>query len=401
MTPTASLTLPAGPLPFSSALLDGLLDDSAIDVIVVTSKHNVRYLLGGHYHHFFESMEALGISRYLPVLIYVKGRPDQAAYIGFRNEADMITVRNNRRDPLWPPVVWTAASTSLEAVDLAIDHLRQIGAVGKRVAIERAFLPSDAATRLQQAFPEAPLRDGFRALELLRAVKSPQELSLLRQASDAVVDAMLAVFAGHGAGTTKQALIKALRLEETLRGLTFDYALVTVGRSHNRAPSNDVWHEGDVLSLDSGGNLEGYIGDLCRMAVLGDPDAELQDLLVEVDAIQLAARRGIRPGAPGVEIYAHAHEALAEARHARDLRFVAHGMGLVAHEAPRLTASGPVPYPACDAQRPLQPGMVVSIETTLLHPTRGFIKLEDTVAVTEAGCEGFGDRARGWNRGAT
>ena len=30
------------------------------------------------------------------------------------------------------------------------------------------------------------------------------------------------------------------------------------------------------------------------------------------------------------------------------------------------------------------------------HPTRGFIKLEDTVAVTDNGCEGFGDAGRGW-----
>jgi Xaa-Pro dipeptidase len=47
---------------------------------------------------------------------------------------------------------------------------------------------------------------------------------------------------------------------------------------------------------------------------------------------------------------------------------------------------------------PLEKGMVLSIETTILHPRRGFIKLEDTVAVTEGGCEGFGDRGRGWNR---
>jgi Xaa-Pro aminopeptidase len=41
--------------------------------------------------------------------------------------------------------------------------------------------------------------------------------------------------------------------------------------------------------------------------------------------------------------------------------------------------------------------MVLSVETTLTHPTRGFIKLEDTIAVTEAGSEGFGDVARDWN----
>jgi hypothetical protein len=31
------------------------------------------------------------------------------------------------------------------------------------------------------------------------------------------------------------------------------------------------------------------------------------------------------------------------------------------------------------------------------HPKRGFIKLEDTVVVTETGWEGLGDTGRGWN----
>jgi Xaa-Pro aminopeptidase len=76
-------------------------------------------------------------------------------------------------------------------------------------------------------------------------------------------------------------------------------------------------------------------------------------------------------------------------------------MGLVSHEAPRLTGSGPVPYDGYDADFPLQSGMVISVETTMPHPRRGFIKLEDTVAVTEVGCEILGEGARGWNRGAT
>lgn len=42
--------------------------------------------------------------------------------------------------------------------------------------------------------------------------------------------------------------------------------------------------------------------------------------------------------------------------------------------------------------------MVLSIETTWLHPHLGFIKLEDTIAVTENGWEAFGDGGRGWNR---
>jgi Xaa-Pro aminopeptidase len=45
--------------------------------------------------------------------------------------------------------------------------------------------------------------------------------------------------------------------------------------------------------------------------------------------------------------------------------------------------------------------MVVSVETTLAHPKRGFIKLEDTVIVTDQGFEIFGEGGRGWNRGGT
>ena len=59
------------------------------------------------------------------------------------------------------------------------------------------------------------------------------------------------------------------------------------------------------------------------------------------------------------------------------------------------------PTGAPSSARPLEAGMVISIETAIHHPRRGFIKLEDTVAVTPDGCEGFGDHGRGWNRGGT
>ena len=80
------------------------------------------------------------------------------------------------------------------------------------------------------------------------------------------------------------------------------------------------------------------------------------------------------------------------------MHFVAHGMGLIPHEAPRLTATGPIPYPAKHAKRPLETGMVLSIETHVKHPDVGFVKLEDTVVVTESGWEAFGDWGRGWNQ---
>ena len=196
---------------------------------------------------------------------------------------------------------------------------------------------------------------------------------------------MQAVIANHGPGSTKQDIADALKVEEVNRGLTFEYCLIAAGASHNRAPSEQRWEEGDVLSVDSGGNYHGYIGDLARMAILGEPDAELEDLLADIEGTQRAGFKPIKAGVMGGEIYASAESYLAKTKIHNHTHFLAHGMGLVSHEAPRLTATGPVPYDAYDATRPLETGMVVSVETTLMHPKRGFIKLEDTVVVTDTG----------------
>jgi Xaa-Pro aminopeptidase len=236
-------------------------------------------------------------------------------------------------------------------------------------------------------------------LERLRAIKSPAELDMLRIASEKVVESMLTVFAAARPGMQKRQLAERLRKEEIDRGLNFDYCLLTAGTSINRAPSDQVLKAGDILSLDSGANYHGYIGDLCRMGILGAPDAELTDLLAAIDEVQQAARKPIKPGATGNEIYASAEAVWHRSPHrAAIIDFTAHGMGLVAHEAPRLSSKAPMKYPGYDADRPLAAGMVISIETTMNHPQRGFIKLEDTVAVTAGGHEGFGDGARGWNR---
>jgi Xaa-Pro aminopeptidase len=380
--------------PFDAERLDELMEEAGIDALVVTSKHNIQYLLGGYRFFFFDHFDAIGVSRYLPVLVYTKGHPGRSTYIGHPME-------NYERElgRFWLPTFHPSARTSTDGMKLAVEQLSALGPKAKRIGIERAFLPADAESVLRTGLPQAEFVEAQFPLERLRAVKTAEELDHLRVASDLVVDSMLAVVASHGPGATKNELVEALRREEVNRGLNFEYCLITAGTSFNRAPSDQIWREGDILSLDSGGNYKGYIGDLCRMAILGEPDAELEDLLDEIDAIQQAARKPIRRGAHGGDVFVSAEELVRNSQYSNSLEFVAHGMGLISHEAPRLTDSGPVPYPAYDADLPLEKGMVLSIETTLLHPRRGFIKLEDTVAVTERGCEGFGDRGRGWNRG--
>jgi Xaa-Pro aminopeptidase len=381
------------PIPFDTGRLDELMQEAGIDAMVVTSKHNLQYLLGGYRFFFFDHFDAIGVSRYLPILVYVKGQPERSTYVGHPMER-----YEQELNRFWVPRFSPSARMSTDGMKVAVEQLSTLAPKAKRIGVERAFLPADAESVLRTGLPQTEFVEAQLPLERLRAVKTPQELENLRIASDFVVDSMLAVIASHGPGVTKRELVEALRREEVNRGLTFEYCLITAGTSLNRAPSEQILLEGDILSLDSGGNYKGYIGDLCRMAIFGEPDAELEDLLDEIDAIQWAARGPIRHGARGGDVFAATEGLMRKSSHANSLEFVAHGMGLISHEAPRLTDRGPVPYPAYDSDLPLHEGMVLSIETTILHPRRGFIKLEDTVAVTENGCEGFGDRGRAWNR---
>jgi Xaa-Pro aminopeptidase len=383
-------------VPFDTARLDRLMDDAGMDVLLATSKHNVQYLMGGHRAFFFDYMDAVGISRYLPVLIYPKGKPDKAGFIGHAMEGYQHEVH-----PFWTPEVQTRGSGSVDAMQRAVDYVRKSGVPARRIGVEMAFVPADAERTLRKGMPDSEIIDALFTLERLRARKTPDELAKLKIASERVIESMMAVIANHGPGTTKQELADALKREEVNRGLTFEYCLVAAGSNLNRAPSPQRWEQGDVLSLDSGGNYHGYIGDLARMAILGEPDAELEDLLAEIEEIQRVAFKPIKPGVLGGEIYNVAEERLKKSRQHNHIHFLAHGMGLVSHEAPRLTGTGPVKYDGYDADKPLETGMVVSVETTLQHPKRGFIKLEDTVVVTDNGHEIYGEGGRGWNRGGT
>ncbi|MBI3703453.1 MAG: aminopeptidase P family protein [Rhizobiales bacterium] len=380
-------------IPFDHTRLDRLMDAAGIDVAIATSKHNVQYLLGGHRANFFDYMDATGVTRYLPVFVYPKAQPEKAAYIGHRLEKFQTQVK-----ALWTPETQTVTAGSVDAMQKAVDYMKKAGIKSKRIAAEFGFLPYDASLVLRNAFPDAEWVDALYVFERQRAKKSAAELATLKVASEAVLASMQATIAAAMPGISKQDVVERLRREETDRGLTFEYCLITCGTSMNRAPSEQKWERGDVMSIDSGGNYRGYIGDICRMAIQGEPDTELNDLLGEIESIQRAAMTPVRAGAMGREIYAAAEPLRAKSKHHNHLDFLAHGMGMVSHEAPRLTDRGPVPYPNEYANQPLEAGMVVSVETTLLHPTRGFIKLEDTVAVTENGHEIYGEGARGWNR---
>src|SRR3954462_13751459 len=98
------------------------MEQTGIDVLLATSKHNVQYLLGGYRFLFFSAMDAIGHSRYLPIVIYQRGRPEPPAYIG--NKMDGSEPQNN---PCWTPALHTACWGTADAARLAVEPLNKAG----------------------------------------------------------------------------------------------------------------------------------------------------------------------------------------------------------------------------------------------------------------------------------
>src|SRR5215472_202686 len=110
------------PIPFDTARLDRLLEDAGIDVLIATSKHNIQYLLGGYRFFFFDHFDAIGLSRYLPALIYTKGDPGNAVYIGHAMEKYERELKKFWVESFEP------VSGSVGAMMAAARHLKKRGA---------------------------------------------------------------------------------------------------------------------------------------------------------------------------------------------------------------------------------------------------------------------------------
>jgi Xaa-Pro aminopeptidase len=123
------------------------------------------------------------------------------------------------------------------------------------------------------------------------------------------------------------------------------------------------------------------------MGCIGKPSLLANDLYNACIEVQDYVRSRVRSGILCRDILQAGETASRQYDFSSFARFVVHSVGMVPHEQPIFSLSSP---------RTLEAGMVLSIETDFLHPEVGHVKIEDSVAVTEAGCEGLGDFGRGW-----
>jgi len=359
------------------------MEGAGLDLLLVHTRHNLRYLTGGYYFHFYNHFTRIGRSQYLPLLGLPRESLDAAFYIGHSEELGQMEL-----DGLWVVNRSTAPRTTVGAVEAAIRAIKHLGLTQATIGVELPFFPADAFLAIRQALPQATLMDATAILNELRARKSPAELAHLRTVYGRTAEAIQAAFAASRPGITTTAVADRVRREMAERGLTFLWAFTCAGPGTLRAPSQEQWEPGHMLHIDAGGEDQDYLGDICRMGCMGDPPPLARELHATCIDVQDRVRRLVRADLPCKEVLFEGERIIREHRLAAYGRFVAHGIGMVSHEQPEISPTN---------SRPLEAGMVLSIETDFVHPEVGHVKIEDAVAVTEAGCEGLGDLGRDWH----
>ncbi len=261
-----------------------------------------------------------------------------------------------------------------------------IGKLGlKRIGYEPARMTCDHLEALKTKLPmKASLDPAAGWIEELRMVKSAAEIARIRRSVETNSRAFENAVARVNAGVKESDL--AAELEYRMRRLgaekpSFETIVAAGARSAwpHAQPTATRLKAGDLVVVDMGAMQEGYASDMTRMLFLGAPGAKVKRTYRAVLEAQLAAIDAVRPGISTARVDRAAREVLKG--YGLDKAFVhstGHGLGLEIHEPPRIGRRD---------KTKLQAGMAITIEPGVYLEGFGGVRIEDTVVVTETGCE--------------
>ncbi|PZR52224.1 peptidase M24 family protein [Xylanimonas oleitrophica] len=228
---------------------------------------------------------------------------------------------------------------------------------------------------LQRALPGATFEPFTRALPMLRAVKSPEEVARMA-AAGAAADAVFAEILRRPFAGRREAEVAA-DLEALLREHgheQVDFTLVCAGPNGadpHHEPGQTVIREGDTVVLDFGGLADGYGSDTSRTVHVGEPTALEREVHDVVRAAQQAGVDAVRPGATCQDVDRAARRVIEDAGFGEHfIHRSGHGIGLTTHEPP---------YMVEGEERPVEPGMCFSVEPGVYLPERFGVRIEDIV----------------------
>lgn len=253
-----------------------------------------------------------------------------------------------------------------------------------RVGVEENRLSLALGQRLEKALAPAELHPAEKIMDALRAVKSPEEIELLRTAQAISERAFEEVLPLVRPGVTERELAAELTyrmLRHGADGNSFSPIVVSGARSSlpHGTPGENKIRKGSFVTMDFGCVKDGYCSDMTRTVAVGSATKEMKAVYEAVLAAQLAGIAAARPGVTGSAIDKAARDYLAN--EGLDHYFghgFGHSLGIEIHEWPNARPGSEELLPA---------GTVMSAEPGVYIPGRFGVRIEDVMVFTAAGVE--------------
>lgn len=238
--------------------------------------------------------------------------------------------------------------------------------------------------RLKEGLEGARLKPLDGAVEQLRMIKSADEIATIRasvQLNSAAVEQAMRRFRAGMSEIDLAAGIEYRQRRLGADGPAFDTIVASGSRSalpHAHASDHPI-RANELLLIDVGAMVAGYASDMTRTQAVGKLDSRLRRMYRAVLESQLAAINAVKPGVSCSAVDGAARAVLRG--YGLEKLFIhstGHGLGLEIHEGPRVGRK---------EKTKLERGMVITIEPGVYQEGLGGIRIEDTVAVTNQGCE--------------
>lgn len=273
---------------------------------------------------------------------------------------------------------------------LMVDLLRSLGVDRGTVALDdhaRFFVVDGIRAASEAAQAHHRLVPSTAVASHLRQRKSDHEIALLRHAMEQTVriQAAAARILAPGITTAQVAAFLAAAHQRAGfdRGPLFSLVLFGAASAYPHGVDHvQTLEDGDMVLIDVGAPMHGYVSDITRSYVFGTPsDRQRQIWDLEKQAM-LAGFAAAQVGAPAHAIDDAARGVIEAAGFGPGYRVpglphrTGHGVGMDVHEAP---------YFVKGDTTVLAPGMCGSVEPTLCLYGEFGCRLEDHVVVTEQG----------------
>lgn len=212
----------------------------------------------------------------------------------------------------------------------------------------------------------------------LRAIKEPDELTVMQRAIDLADQAIELVGAKLQPGMTERDI--AWQLEQAMResgadALSFDTIVASGpnGAKAHHKPSDRKLERGDGVVIDMGALYDGYCSDITRTFVLGKASEQFRKVYDTVLAAQEITEQTARAGMTGGEVDGLARAVIADAGYGEHFgHSLGHGIGIAVHELPGVGPNSP---------GTIEDGMVFSVEPGIYLTGWGGVRIEDLVVM--------------------